>query len=286
MADYASMKVPELKKLLGERGLTQSGNKADLIARLQENDTETAEPAKASGAAEDEIDWDDEDDAAKASAPAPAKTEEPNKPAETKKAPAPAKPAPAAAEPAKEVPQPAAADVKAPEATDVPATKEGEAEKPAEEPSKFAIGLAASSADEEAKKREARAKRFGIVVEESSEEAKKAERAKRFGVDEAATIVKGLDSALPERRPKRGRDRGDEGEGGGKRATQDGGRRDGQHRGGRGGHGRKFRGGRGGGAPRDQQRGTQGGGAPRQSILQDPEEKRKAEARAKRFGGA
>ena len=49
MADYASMKVPELKKLLGERGLTQSGNKADLIARLQENDTETAEPAKAPG---------------------------------------------------------------------------------------------------------------------------------------------------------------------------------------------------------------------------------------------
>ena len=49
MADYASMKVPELKKLLGERGLVQSGNKADLIARLQENDKETAEPAKATG---------------------------------------------------------------------------------------------------------------------------------------------------------------------------------------------------------------------------------------------
>ena len=49
MADYASMKVPELKKLLGERGLVQSGNKADLIARLQDNDKETAEPAKASG---------------------------------------------------------------------------------------------------------------------------------------------------------------------------------------------------------------------------------------------
>ena len=40
MADYASLKVPELKKLLTERGLAVSGNKADLIARLQENDKE------------------------------------------------------------------------------------------------------------------------------------------------------------------------------------------------------------------------------------------------------
>lgn len=38
MADYNSLKVPELKKLLSERGLTQAGNKADLIARLVEND--------------------------------------------------------------------------------------------------------------------------------------------------------------------------------------------------------------------------------------------------------
>jgi hypothetical protein len=42
MADYNSMKVPELKKLLSERGLTQAGNKADLIARLVENDKEQA----------------------------------------------------------------------------------------------------------------------------------------------------------------------------------------------------------------------------------------------------
>ena len=42
MADYSSMKVPELKKLLGERGLPHTGNKADLIARLQENDKQQA----------------------------------------------------------------------------------------------------------------------------------------------------------------------------------------------------------------------------------------------------
>lgn len=47
MADYSSMKVPELKKLLGERSLTTSGNKSDLIARLEENDKK---PATSSGA--------------------------------------------------------------------------------------------------------------------------------------------------------------------------------------------------------------------------------------------
>ncbi|KAK4672175.1 5'-flap endonuclease [Podospora pseudopauciseta] len=37
-ADYSSLKVPELKKLLQERSLKQSGNKPDLIARLQDYD--------------------------------------------------------------------------------------------------------------------------------------------------------------------------------------------------------------------------------------------------------
>lgn len=47
MADYASMKVPELKKLLAERKLAQTGNKADLIARLQEEDEKPAGDAEA-----------------------------------------------------------------------------------------------------------------------------------------------------------------------------------------------------------------------------------------------
>jgi SAP domain-containing ribonucleoprotein len=42
MADYAQLKVPDLKKLLQERGLAISGNKADLISRLQENDKKPA----------------------------------------------------------------------------------------------------------------------------------------------------------------------------------------------------------------------------------------------------
>ncbi|KAK0669078.1 putative structure-specific endonuclease subunit SLX4 [Cercophora samala] len=38
--DYSSLKVPELKKLLQERSLKQSGNKPDLIARLQDYDVQ------------------------------------------------------------------------------------------------------------------------------------------------------------------------------------------------------------------------------------------------------
>jgi SAP domain-containing ribonucleoprotein len=45
MVDYSQHKVPDLKKILQERGLAVSGNKADLIARLQEDDK------KAGGAA-------------------------------------------------------------------------------------------------------------------------------------------------------------------------------------------------------------------------------------------
>jgi SAP domain-containing ribonucleoprotein len=42
MTDYTNLKVPDLKKVLLERGLVVSGNKADLIARLQEDDKKAA----------------------------------------------------------------------------------------------------------------------------------------------------------------------------------------------------------------------------------------------------
>jgi SAP domain-containing ribonucleoprotein len=42
MAEYSSLKVPELKKLLSEKGLAQTGNKADLIARLEQHDQKDA----------------------------------------------------------------------------------------------------------------------------------------------------------------------------------------------------------------------------------------------------
>lgn len=120
---------------------------------------------------------------------------------------------------------------------------------------------------------------------ELDDEAKKVDRAKRFGADEAL-LVKGLDSALPERKPKRGREGGGDGERGAKRQGTDG------RQGGQGGRGRERRGGGGGGGDRgnrgDNRRGDgrQSGGAPKRSgnILTDPNEKAKAEARAKRFG--
>jgi SAP domain-containing ribonucleoprotein len=46
MTDYNTLKVPDLKKLLSERSLPLSGNKADLIARLQEDDKK---PEKTAG---------------------------------------------------------------------------------------------------------------------------------------------------------------------------------------------------------------------------------------------
>ena len=46
MAEYTSFKVPELRKLLSERGLPQTGNKTELIARLTENDKAADAPAE------------------------------------------------------------------------------------------------------------------------------------------------------------------------------------------------------------------------------------------------
>jgi SAP domain-containing ribonucleoprotein len=51
MADYSQLKVPDLKKILQERGLAISGNKADLIARLTDADK------KSGGAAGMRLQW-------------------------------------------------------------------------------------------------------------------------------------------------------------------------------------------------------------------------------------
>lgn len=49
MSDYTALKVPELKKLLQEKSLPITGNKADLIARLQEHDKSLEKPQAAAG---------------------------------------------------------------------------------------------------------------------------------------------------------------------------------------------------------------------------------------------
>jgi SAP domain-containing ribonucleoprotein len=68
----------------------------------------------------------------------------------------------------------------------------------------FSIGIGQTDAEKEAEKRAARAKRFGIT--EDDEAKRLAERAKKFGLNATEAVVKGLDSALPERRAKRGRE--------------------------------------------------------------------------------
>ncbi|PNP40116.1 hypothetical protein TGAMA5MH_08038 [Trichoderma gamsii] len=261
MSDYASLKVPELKKLLAEKKLSQTGNKADLIARLQEADkkdaTASGEDSKPAENKEDEINYsDDEATGAAASKPEQAKAAE--QPVET---PAEA-PAAAAAETAEEQ-----EDAVKPAEEEKPAAEE-EAKEPA--PS-FAMGLSSSTADEELKKRAERAKRFGTELDD--ETTKLAERAKRFGINDKE-LASGLDAALPERSLKRGRGR-NEGDGNrpGKKRSQDR----------KGPSGNERRSGR-------NNNKTQGGiasGKPKfGSIIEDPSERAKAEKRAARFAAA
>ncbi|KAI1458926.1 hypothetical protein F4805DRAFT_456317 [Annulohypoxylon moriforme] len=265
MSDYASLKVPELKKLLQEKSLPVTGNKADLIARLQEHDKSKAEPPREN---EDEIDYSDDD------VPATTKSTEPVKAVEPTPASAEKPSESSANETAKETTEPATV---ADNPTEAEATAEETAN--AEAPkADFSAHLPASDADEEARKRAERAKRFGIV--ENEEDKKKNARVERFGVDQSS-LASGLDSALPEKRaPKRGREGGNtEGERGAKRQNPSG--PGGRHRGkGRFRHGG---GGRQGGAPRREGNSTALRG--KSGILNDPSEKAKAEARAKRFGG-
>ncbi|KAK4082201.1 uncharacterized protein Triagg1_2013 [Trichoderma aggressivum f. europaeum] len=263
MADYTALKVPELKKLLAEKKLPQTGNKADLIARLQEDDKKNAtasatEADKPVESKEDEINYSDDEPAA-ASKP---EKEQAAKPAEKPAA----EPAAAAAPADEDEAKPAE------ESGDKPAAEEAEAKEPA--PS-FAIGLSSTTADEELRKRVERAKRFGTELDDETKRL--AERAKRFGVDDKE-LATGLDSALPERPLKRGRGRNEgDGNGPGKRRSQD--RREQQQP-----SGNERRSGRNKG---NQNQGGKAAGKPKfSSVIEDPAEKAKAEKRAARFAAA
>ncbi|KAI2643137.1 hypothetical protein GGS21DRAFT_485647 [Xylaria nigripes] len=277
MTDYASLKVPELKKLLQEKQLPVTGNKADLIARLHEHDKASEEPkapAATVSTEEDPIDYSDDDVPASKTEPAtePAATEQ--KAAESV--------APAT-EPATEAKAVTSEDKTAEPATVDEAKPTDEAAATDSVPKvDFSANLPATSADEEARKRAARAKRFGIVDDADEEAKKKSERAHRFGVEQSS-LVSGLDSALPEKRErKRGREATSnskvDGERGAKRQQNGQGRRRG------GGKDSRNRGGRSGGGDRGPSRREVGGGKPK-GVLSDPSERAKAEARAKRFGG-
>lgn len=254
--DYAKKKNAELEDLLKARSLPHTGKKADLIARLQQYDTEQAAKSNtaASAGAEDEIDW--EDDAAAAEPTGAATiaagglgqptnpTAVPNQVVDTD----PSKTNDLTVDP----PAPSTDDAKA-----------AEADKKKSLPS---TGIKATSLDDELAKRQKRAARFGI--QESNEDALKAlERAKRFGTGEVGdkVAVRGLDEALPER-AARGQKRG--------RGGDDGGRRDGQEKRSRV---------KGGGRNRRERSGTPNNGVKKAGSGLNDKDRLAAEARKKRF---
>lgn len=298
--DYNKKTVAELVEILKSRSLPHNGKKAELVARLQEDDAKQSKPAPATAtpaaapatkadAADDVIDWDDEEvkpstEAGAAAVAAGGKGEVPNPQAVPNQKPdiAPSKTDDLHVE-AK-----GAAPTGAPEAptagkTDetTAAAKEEEKKKPAENAEKkstddFRLGLKATELEEELKKRRARAEKFGISEEDKKalEDAEKAlQRAKRFGTTPDGNLgvgVKGLDEALPSERPrKRGRGDNDDGGRGGKRRSF-------------GGRNRNRRRGPGGSGNRNRSSG--GGNNNNGKPVFNEKDAAAAEARKKRFG--
>lgn len=270
MADYAKMKNAELEALLKSRNLPHTGKKADMVSRLIEADKKTTESPSTTtaAAAEDEIDWDDDTDATKPAAttikaggkgPAANPQAVPNQVADV--------------DPSKTLDlsvKPPAENKGAEGESKDPKSEEAKPEKPAVD---FTRGLAASTLEDEIEKRKARARKFGMPIEED-ETLKKLERAKKFGEMGAP---RGLDEALPERTAgrKRGREGGEEG--------------------GRGGHnkrgGRRFDGRRGGDRrardgdrkPRDNKREQRKSPSGGKAGWMNETDKAKAEARKAKF---
>ena len=201
--EYSKKTVADLQEILKSRSLPHTGKKAELIWRLQQNDTEKLAAAPASSSKEEQgtEGWAADASAASTDARAAAiaaggKGQPANPPAVPNQA--------VDTDPSK------TSDLKV-----EPPTQQGEdgADPKKEEPEKdFTSGIKETSLDEEMAKREKRAARFGTAATEDDDAKKALERAKKFGVE--AKAVKGLDQALPERSRKRGRGADD---GGGQR---------------------------------------------------------------------
>ena len=204
--DYSKKTVAELQELLKSRSLPHTGKKADLIARLQQNDTEGASAAPATESKadnEDEItdDWTADADAATTDARAAAmaaggKGQPANPPAVPNQA--------VDTDPSKTADLKVASPTKEKKKAD---GADGEKEEKEVEKVDFTSGIKETSIDEELAKREKRAARFGTTATTDEEANKAIERAKKFGTE--PKVVKGLDQALPERSRKRGRGEGD-----------------------------------------------------------------------------
>lgn len=222
--DYSKKKNAELEELLKSRSLPHTGKKADLVARLQQYDSQhssTDKPAATIDAGgEDEIDWDDE-----ASAPvAPTVGSGPVATAAIAAGGQGQADNPAAVpnqvvdtDPSKTddltIDPPAPTSASAADTQDKPTAREparsSEAPPP---PTDFTSGLSSTSLDDEIAKRKKRAARFNLK-EDDDEALKALERAKKFGTGTAEdkTAIRGLDEALPERvKKERGVKRGRE----------------------------------------------------------------------------
>lgn len=243
-AEYAKKTNAELVELLKARSLPHNGKKAEMVARLEEDD---AKEPKTDGApttaakndnTEDVIDW--EDDGLATTAPS----------TETGAAAIAAGGQGSVANPATVPNQQLGEDPAKTGDLKVEAqgaAHNGEAEAPAEGAAapaeqkpvpNFAKGLPVSEFEEELRKRKARAEKFGITEDSQTaiaEAEKQLERAKRFGIGGTEGNpnigVRGLDEALPmERAHKRGRGDNENGGRGGKRRNF-GGRNNVSHRG-------------------------------------------------------
>jgi SAP domain-containing ribonucleoprotein len=217
MPEYAKMKNVELESLLKTRGLPTGGKKADMVDRLTKDDEKSGDGASKSAALhpEDEIDWDDDGEDAPAEAAKPAAATD--APASNESSTTVAEAEPISNPNPQAIPNqvadidPSKTDdlsVKEPaeENTEVESEAKVEEEKK-EPPPDYTKGLAASSLDAEIEKRKARAKKFGLNIEED-EGLKKLERMKKFG---ETGPPKGLDEALSDRTKKRGREDIEEG---------------------------------------------------------------------------
>ncbi|KAF2741340.1 hypothetical protein EJ04DRAFT_558065 [Polyplosphaeria fusca] len=285
MSDYGKMKNAELEALLKTRGLPIGGRKADMVERLTKDDEKNASSSKQTAMhPEDEIDWDDDVDVPAAKTTAADVSEavaEPATSTTTASATTAAGGEGPVANPQAVPNQKAAID---PSRTDDLAVKtpaeqkhdavETKTEESTEAPANdYSSGLAASNLEEEIEKRKARAKKFGLNIEDD-EGLKKLERMKKFG---ETGPPKGLDEALPERR-KRGH------EGGGddnlrqkRRGGRPGGGRRGDHRADNRGDNR------GGDTRRDNRSNRSNNGGP---SWMNETDRQKAEARKNRFGGS
>ncbi|EAW18944.1 SAP domain-containing protein [Aspergillus fischeri NRRL 181] len=297
--DYSKKTNAELVEILKSRSLPHTGKKAEMVARLQEDDENKAKaasapaPAAKTDAADDVIDWEDDDVPAADTTAVKPSTEAgaaaiaaggkgavanpvavPNQKLDTD---------PATTDDLKVESKGAAPSAESGaqghEGTEGAPAEAAPAAPAEEKPAPdYSMGLPITEMEEELKKRKARAEKFGITEESKAaiaEAEKQLERAKRFGTAVQPTPaggVKGLDEALPtEKSRKRGRGDNEQASRGGKRRDI----------GGRG----KFRG-KGRGNRNQNQRNEGNAGKTSEQSNMSEKDRLAMEARKKRFATA